>query len=238
MFYFLSSLALSARSHILRPKIENAQESIYVPKSAEPNGVSCTSLSVCPNYRNHVCDGVLDLTGIASKYASLGATVEGIQSANPGINFNILNKGLVIKIPIQTPTIIDENLYMFDKEFTQNFITVNGSEILCYCYVNSDTRSNHKLCQSRAESAQRMGHINKYGHVTNRNSATYMFYVDYQDSCTFSSYNYELRKYKINGEDFYGVYNKRTGDLYDPGKTVIPSGASYSVETCLTDDSW
>ena len=129
MFYFLSSFSYSSK--LQRPTIEDAQDAIYEPKAALSNGVSCTSLDVCPFYIYHACDGVLDLTGIASKYASQGATAEGIRNANPGINFNVINKGLRIKVPIQTPTTIDGNMYMYDKEFTKDYITFNGSEILC-----------------------------------------------------------------------------------------------------------
>ena len=234
MFFFLTNLSFSKQNH-RKTTIEDAQKNIYRPRVKQSNVFQCTNTIVCPNYRNHVCDGILDLKGIASKYASLGATVEGITDANKQFNLNILNKGLIIKIPIIKPDVEDANIYMYDQEFTKDYITVNGSEILCFCFVQPSLRTDHTKCQERAEYAINVDKsINEYGIVLNLSKAAAPFNVN----VNAGDDEYELRRYNVDGNTYYAVYQKSNGILYNPGKDMIQLPVEFESVAYLSDSTW
>ena len=236
--FFLSKALCSSKRRV---SIENAQKDVYIPKDASSNDKNCDSLSDCDgNYIWYSCDSTSTFEGIASRYSSLGATVEGIVSANPGVTISTL-AGLTIKVPVRKPKTVDNFVRMFDPIFDQS-IVANGSFLVSLCYASSYSRTRVATCYRYIKAARYTPnlYVDKYCNVKMEKLDGLLWFFNANEG-TSSEHDLTIRKYTIDGKAHYAAYLKSIEELIDPGYNMITDQNKNDYENVAyvkTDEYW
>ena len=179
-------------------------------KEPETNAVStCT--------KNHVVQSGQEALGIATLYST---TVSRLQELNPGVNLNSLSLNMILIVPIPCPVTIDNNLYTDNPKFKDPVFAINGSALLCLCFMGSITSPSY--CESQYKSLLYFNYADKYGKILKWGQADYYYDIRKLSDSEKSLKDFEMRVegYDYNGKRIYIVRDWKN-QVFDPSRTGI-----------------
>lgn len=211
---FLSKAFCSSKRRV---SIENIPDDSYFPKRANEKIQYCHSLEECDgNFIWHTCDNVLDIKGIASKYDSRGATVDGITSANQGISSSTL-VGLTIKVPVRKTETDTRFVRMYNSAFDK-CIATNGSLLVALCHVNQSSRTNVEKCKEYIQNVRDApgNYVDQYCNVDTSKIYKVAEFFGAEEGNFFHT-DYMIRKFNVNGKPLYATYDYDYYIYINPG---------------------